>query len=144
MGWARRRRYGNPDRNQQPIVDLVRALPASAENLTGVGGGCPDLLVGFRGHTVLAEVKQPGGKLRPSQEDFRQRWHGGPILLVEDGMTFVQQLIALDAAHPPKQAAERRLRALFSNQGGCRVLSKGFPCGCPLCDLDIMAGRTHL
>ncbi len=112
MGW-RTRRYGNPDRNQQTIVDYVRGLVASVENTTGVGKGFPDLVIGFRRLTVLAEIKRQGRKadLRESQEDFNARWQGGPILLADSGDDLARQLIDLDRRTPPVRGVTDRWQA---------------------------------
>lgn len=136
MGWARRR-YGNPDQNQQDIVDLVRGhLPASVENTTGVGDGFPDLVVGFQGLTVLVEVKKPergrGGRkkalqLRDSQEKFVREWRGGPVLAVDEGIDLVQQLIHLDTITPPVRGASDRFTAGTSQAilADCLEAAKG-------------------
>jgi hypothetical protein len=107
MGWGGRKRYGNPDRNQQPIVDLVRAMGGTVEITTGVGDGFPDLVIGWRGLTILVEVKKPGKaaastRLRESQDLFRVRWTGGPVLDVETATELVQKLIDLDVRTPPR------------------------------------------
>lgn len=64
------------DANQFEIVDALRTIGASVQHLHQVGGGCPDLLVGFRGRNVLLEVKVPKGKLNELQEDWFQAWRG--------------------------------------------------------------------
>jgi hypothetical protein len=46
-----------------------------------VGAG----LVGFRGETLLMEVKRKGGKLTPAQVEFRKRWRGSPPITVTTG-----------------------------------------------------------
>ena len=45
------------DGNQAEVVAALQAYGASVQSLAGVGKGCPDLLVGFRGVTYLLEVK---------------------------------------------------------------------------------------
>lgn len=99
---ARRHRYGNPDGNQQGIFDFAaKRLGAEVRNTTAVGRGFPDGVIGWHGLTVLAEVKQPGGKLRKSQEDFVRVWRGGPVLTVDSGESLLTQLLALDIRTPP-------------------------------------------
>jgi hypothetical protein len=48
---------------------------------------------------------------------------------------------------PPTTAAQvqalERLRHFLSNKGGCRVLSKGDQCQCPLCDLDTLSAALQ-
>lgn len=81
------RRRGRVDANHPEIVRALRQVGATVESLASVGGGVPDLLVGFHGLTVLLEVKD--GTRRPSErklteaeEAFRRDWRGGPALVV--------------------------------------------------------------
>lgn len=111
-----RRRYGNPDRNQQPIFDLVRDLPASVQNTTVVGDGFVDGVLGFQGLTVLVEIKKPGGKLEKNQEDFAKEWRGGPVLLADSGESLVRQLIDLDVRTPPVRGIGQRWGAKTAKQ----------------------------
>ena len=51
------------------------------------GDGIPDLLVGYRGHTILMEVKdgtKPPSKraLTPAEEQFFMEWEGGMLVVV--------------------------------------------------------------
>ena len=100
---ARRHRYGKPDQNQEGIFEFARNhLDAEVRNTTAVGRGFPDGVVGWRGLTVLVEVKRPKkGKLEASQQDFQRTWRGGPYLVVESGDDLVRQLLALDLRTPP-------------------------------------------
>lgn len=78
------RRSGGPkDANQPIIVKALRKVGASVAITTEVGGGFPDLVVGYRMETHLLELKVPGGKLRPTQVEFHRDWHGKPIHVVE-------------------------------------------------------------
>ena len=47
------RRAAKIDSNHAEIVAALRGIGAYVMSLASVGGGCPDLLVGFRGHTFL-------------------------------------------------------------------------------------------
>ena len=47
------------DLNHATIVRLLQQAGASVVDLSGVGGGCPDLLVGYAGNTALVEIKVP-------------------------------------------------------------------------------------
>lgn len=58
------------DTNQREIVDALRAAGAFVHCLHEAGKGCPDLLVFFRGRTVLMEVKAPRGRTTKAQEEF--------------------------------------------------------------------------
>lgn len=73
---------GKADRNQPEIVEALERAGASVVDLTDLGKGVPDLLVGREGHTVLMEVKGEKAKLRPSQEAFLREWRGAPVTVV--------------------------------------------------------------
>lgn len=74
------------DDNQNEIVDALRAIGATVRVVTQ-GGGLPDLLVGFRGQTVLMEVKDgkkpPSARaLTPAEQKFFDEWRGGLLIVV--------------------------------------------------------------
>ncbi len=72
------RRAARTDANQTEIVTGLRGVGATVEPLHAVGGGCPDLLVGFRGVNYLIEVKD--GNKPPSKRTLtpdQVEWHGG-------------------------------------------------------------------
>ncbi|CAB5212313.1 hypothetical protein UFOVP192_1, partial [uncultured Caudovirales phage] len=46
------------DENQKQIIHTFIALGASVLNLSRVGQGCPDILVGYKKHSVLCEIKR--------------------------------------------------------------------------------------
>lgn len=60
-GW----RPSRTDRNQREIAEALRKAGASVADLSSVGGGVPDLLVGHRGANHLLEIKD--GTLAPSK-----------------------------------------------------------------------------
>ena len=75
------------DGNQAAIVDALRAVGCVVWPI-----GLPvDLLVGFRGSTILLEVKQMQGKRKPRPKDhtplqaeFLSSWTGGTVATVTD------------------------------------------------------------
>jgi len=91
------------DANQAEIVAALRQIGCSVLDLSAVGGGCPDLLVGRLGASgrgnLLVEIKSPkrqkpgtrsdAAKTLERQEQFRAEWNG-PVTVVET----VQQAIA--------------------------------------------------
>jgi Holliday junction resolvase len=77
------RRAAKVDANQRVIVEALRRVGASVIDLSAVGDGCPDLLVGYRGHTWLIEVKGPKGSLTPAQKVLHAEWNGFPIAVVK-------------------------------------------------------------
>lgn len=75
------------DRTQRAIVDRLRREGASVCSLHRVGHGVPDLLVGIRGETHLAEVKDgaraPSRRtLTPDQVRFIEGWRGSPVVVL--------------------------------------------------------------
>jgi hypothetical protein len=78
------------DSNQQEIVEALRKVGARVQILSQVGGGCPDLLIAFRGRWFVAEIKD--GRLPPSEKTltrfesgwFEEFWeHSGPLRVIE-------------------------------------------------------------
>ena len=67
--------------NQGEIVKALKKIGASVWVI-----GLPvDLLVGFRGHTYLMEVKDgPKRRLTPLQADFFENWSGGTLCRVDN------------------------------------------------------------
>ncbi|VXB24233.1 conserved hypothetical protein [Burkholderia sp. 8Y] len=71
------RRAARVDANQPEIVAALRKVGASVTPIHAVGQGCPDLLVGFRGRTLVLEVKD--GSKPPSARkltDDEAVWFG--------------------------------------------------------------------
>jgi hypothetical protein len=81
------RRAARVDDNQEEIVRALRALGAVVVSLAAVGNGCPDLLVGHKGKTLLMEVKD-GAKvpsaqqLTPAQKTWHAVWRGSRVEIV--------------------------------------------------------------
>ena len=81
------------DLNQSAIVRALRKAGATVVITADVGGGFPDLVVGWNGVTYLVEVKNRT-KLSESQQSFIERWRGGPIIVlrtVDDVVRFLQE-----------------------------------------------------
>jgi Holliday junction resolvase len=64
------------DANQQDIIDALRAIGASVVSIHRVGGGVPDLLVGYQGVNLLLEVKTARGRLNRCEAEWHQEWRG--------------------------------------------------------------------
>lgn len=72
------------DVNQKDIVHALRTLGATVVDLSGVGKGCPDLLIGFNNKTYLIEIKRDKqAKFTPQQLQFYELWRGGIIARIE-------------------------------------------------------------
>lgn len=103
------RRAAKTDRNQPEIVEALRKAGASVTLLHAVGDGCPDLLVGYRHHTILMEVKDgkksPSERnLTPDQQEWHAGWRGGVLVIACDVEGALRALWTLDALH---QTAKR-------------------------------------
>jgi hypothetical protein len=68
------------DKNQEQIVSALRAVGAYVWII-----GLPvDLLVGYKGHTFLVEVKDgPRKRLTALQEDFFANWSGSTLARID-------------------------------------------------------------
>ena len=76
------------DANQEAVVTALRAAGASVQSLAGVGKGVPDLLVGYKGQTLLFEVKDgfkaPSARLlTEDQLRWHGNWKGGALVVVD-------------------------------------------------------------
>jgi Holliday junction resolvase len=72
------------DSNQKDIVHALKTFGATVVDLSGVGKGCPDLLIGFKNKTYLIEVKKDSkAKFTPQQLQFNELWTGGVIARIE-------------------------------------------------------------
>ena len=76
-----------PDSNRSLIVDTLRTVGAVVYDLRRP----VDLLVAFRGQTILIEIKRPPGpkggiagrKHTKAQSEFFATWVGGPVATVD-------------------------------------------------------------
>ena len=64
------------DANQARIVRALRQAGASVLHLHTIGGGAPDILVGYRGDNFLLEIKSGDGKLNDRQALWHTLWRG--------------------------------------------------------------------
>lgn len=81
------RRANRVDYNQSVIVESLRKAGAYVKVVT-MGDGVPDLLVGYKGFTLLLEVKdgdKPPSqrKLTEAEQKFFNEWTGGILAVVE-------------------------------------------------------------
>lgn len=70
------RRAARTDANHTIIVNALRQVGASVQDLANVGKGCPDLIVGYRGNNYLIEVKMNRGKATLAQLEWHGAWRG--------------------------------------------------------------------
>ena len=89
------RRAARVDANQEAVVSALRAAGA----YVWVIGLPVDLLVGFRNHTYLMEIKVgPKKKLTLLQEDFFDNWFGGTLCRVDGPEAALRAIGVLRAA----------------------------------------------
>lgn len=76
------RRAAKVDENQAEIVEALRAVGASVTVTSQLGGGFPDLVVGYRNEAnYLLELKDgrkppSARKLTPDEERWHKAWRG--------------------------------------------------------------------
>jgi len=96
-------RHGNKwrkDHNQDLIVEALEKAGCSVLDLSMVGGGCPDIMVGKNKKNYFMEIKNPetGGKLNDLQKKFIDEWDA-PIFVVrtpEEALRAVGAIAAED------------------------------------------------
>jgi len=76
--------YARIDTNHKEIVKALREAGATVVSLAAMKHGCPDLLVGYAGETLLMEIKRDAkAKFTSDQLDFMGKWKGGAISRVD-------------------------------------------------------------
>lgn len=70
------RRDARVDANQPEIVAALVAVGATVQHLHMVGGGCPDILVGYRGRSYPIEIKSAEGVLTEKEGAWHEIWRG--------------------------------------------------------------------
>jgi endogenous inhibitor of DNA gyrase (YacG/DUF329 family) len=82
-------KYGaKKDANHDDVVSALKGVGACVIDMSNVGRGFPDLIVGFDGLTILVEVKNPktsyGRKgLNKNQVKWKEMWSGGAYCVVD-------------------------------------------------------------
>ena len=90
-------RYANRiDANQGRIVEALRGAGAFVRIVTQ-GDGIPDLLVGYKGYTILMEVKDgdkvpSARKLTDAEQKFFNEWTGGMLVIVNSAQEALEIL----------------------------------------------------
>ena len=81
------------DANQDAIVSALRAAGAYVWII-----GLPvDLLVGYKGHTFLVEIKTDSKKrLTKLQADFFENWMGGTLCRIDNAESALRMLKVAD------------------------------------------------
>ena len=83
------------DKNQNVIVKALRQIGCTVFDASSLGKGFPDLVCGYRGKTILLEVKNPETKwtLTEDQIEFHERWAGGKVLLVTEPQEAIRAVV---------------------------------------------------
>lgn len=83
------RRAARTDANQAEIIKSLRDIGCRVFYIKEP----VDLLVGYRGHTLVLEVKVDGGRLTKPQIEFVAQWNGGPCHIVRDAQEAVEIVV---------------------------------------------------
>lgn len=75
-------RSGHRDDNHEQLVEFMALLGGEVIDLSKVRSGCPDVLWGRQGQSILVEIKTRDGSLTPAQKRFHSEWRGGPLIVV--------------------------------------------------------------
>lgn len=80
------------DENQKQIVKAFRDMGATVFHLHEVGKGCPDILLGYKGNTILVEIKRDAkATFTAAQIEFMAKWQGSKVIRINN----VDEAIAL-------------------------------------------------
>lgn len=82
------------DANEPQIIEALEAMGATVYRISAAG--LPDLLIGWRGCTFLAEVKTEAGKPTLAQLVFHEHWDGFPVPVLRSVDDVAAWLNALD------------------------------------------------
>lgn len=88
------------DKNQKEIVRGLRSFPGVRVMLLHrVGGGCPDILVGYKDAkgnrlNILMEIKTDKGELNPLEKEWHETWTGQVAVIhnLEEALTLIGKL----------------------------------------------------
>jgi hypothetical protein len=97
------RRAAKVDANHAEIVIALRAAGATVHSMAALGGGFPDLLVGYKNKTALIEIKDGSKppsrrKLTKDQQDFHANWKGGTLAVVDSAEAALRVLKLMESA----------------------------------------------
>lgn len=95
-------------------MTALRRAGASVCSLHMVGDGVPDLMVGYRGKTILMEIKNPEQppskqKLTPDQVLWHDRWRGSTVIIVrtpDEAVRWLAELTGPKVKFVPRRVIE--------------------------------------
>ena len=91
-------KYGvKKDANHHEVVNALQKAGAYVLDMSHVGRGFPDLIVGFQKKTILMEIKNPktsyGKKgLNKNQIKWKEQWTGGSYCVVDSPQAALQMI----------------------------------------------------
>lgn len=88
-------KYGRTDANHSEVIGWFEYMGCTVVDLSQIGSGVLDLLVGLVGVDVIVEVKTEDGKLRHCQQTFIDKWRGRKPAVVrtqQDCIDLVQKI----------------------------------------------------
>lgn len=89
------------DKNQLEIVHALKKMGASVFDASHVGAGFPDLVLGYKGKTVLVEIKSSEkAPFTEPQMRFMADWKGSAVSRINDvdgAITLLKFLDTMDA-----------------------------------------------
>lgn len=93
------RKRGRTDANQPATVAALRKIGATVAITSSLGGGFPDLVVGYHRLTVMVELKDgdrppSARRLTVDERDFHHGWTGGPLIVAESPEDAVLKVIS--------------------------------------------------
>ena len=73
------------DKNHKEIVEAFRLLGCSVFDMSSVGKGFPDILVGKNNKTILVEIKSSNkATFTKHQKEFMVHWKGSAVCRIQD------------------------------------------------------------
>ncbi len=84
------------DLNQQSIIDALRSIGCTVQDLSQLGRGTPDILIGYHGRNYLLEIKNAANRaphLTPCEQHWIRGWKGqvGVVTSIMDALAIVQE-----------------------------------------------------
>lgn len=95
MGIRSRNNRHRRDAIHKDIVTALISMGCSVRDLSQIGDGGPDLLLGLLGGDFQIEIKSEEGELSEDQMEFEEEWAGGRIHVVRsvlDAIDLVKNL----------------------------------------------------
>ena len=81
------------DLNHAEVTRFLKGCGCSVHDTSKVGGGFPDIAVGFRRHTFLVEIKSANGRLLESQKNFGNNWAGDLPIVAYSGEEAMKEML---------------------------------------------------